>query len=72
MRRSEPQQPAAPEPLCRFVAAEWPGEDDPFKAWCTARFRYAVDTYPGPLGNPVDVMRENREITLQRLGRGEL
>ena len=70
MRQSEPQQPAAPEPLCRFVAAEWAHEDDPLMAWHSARFHYAVETWPGPLGNPVDVMREKREARLRRL-RGE-
>jgi hypothetical protein len=54
--------PAAPERLCRFVAAEWADRDDPFRAWCLARLDF-VTAYPdGPLGDSLDVLAEHRRI----------
>jgi hypothetical protein len=71
VKRRQEVGPAVPERLARFVASEWAGEEDPLMAWHSARFDYAVETYPGPLGSPIDRLRDKREAKLRRL-RGEL
>jgi len=56
-----------PEQLCRFVAAGWPREEDPFRAWSVARLELAMEHDDTPaLGDPVEVMREN-DRTKRRL-----
>jgi|RhiMetStandDraft_4_1073278.scaffolds.fasta_scaffold1684843_1 hypothetical protein len=57
---------AVPERLARFVASEWPDSDSPIDDWHSARFRFAAETWPGALGDPVERMREWRESKRRR------
>ena len=60
MRRQDPQAPPAPETLCRYVADEWRGEADPFRAWCKARLEFIKEHgYGTVLGDPLDVIGEH-------------
>lgn len=50
VRAHEKPPPAGPKPLCRYVAAKWPDESDPFRAWCRARADFAAEYPDAPLG----------------------
>ena len=74
MKRRERPSPglAVPESLCRFIAAEWPGAEDPFRAWSSARLEFAKEHDDTVIGDPVDVMRKNYQTKRRLLARGEL
>jgi len=60
--RQKPPEPAAPERLVRYVPHEWPGEADPFRAWCRARLDYSKAHPDGGLGDPLDCLAEHRRL----------
>jgi hypothetical protein len=71
-RRQHTIGPSVPEALCRFVPSEWAGAEDPFRAWSVARLEIAKEYDDTPIGDPVDVLRENYLTKRRMLARGEL
>jgi hypothetical protein len=69
--RQQPSSPppAAPEELCRFITAEWPGEADPFAAWCRARIDFIHEHGDGTLlGDILDVLAVHRDMKVKWAG----
>jgi hypothetical protein len=57
VRRRENAGEPAPEELCRFAPAEWPGDlPEAFRAWKRARFDWVTEHPRSVLGDALDVM----------------
>jgi hypothetical protein len=64
-RRRQLNEPV-PEQLCRFVAAEWPGELwDGYAAWKAARREWGAAHPDSVLGDVVDQLRAERATRLR-------
>lgn len=57
-RRRDSAGPAVPERLCRFLPAEWTGQDcwTAFDAWRAMRRTWAAENPASPLGDIVDML----------------
>ena len=66
MRRQEPASSVVvPERLCRYVASDWPGEEDPLWVWTLARLDFVrVHGNETPIGGMIAVLGEHRRLVL--------